>query len=136
MRCKYFKAYELVSRQDYELLGETKVWEIMDPRLLETLDTVKERFPKGSMFINTWYWGMDRHWSGLRTAGSKYWKVGSMHSYGKAVDFVFTEYDEAEVRKYIIEHPEEFPHIRGIEDNISWVHIDVRNRNEVLIFEP
>ena len=136
MSSKYFKAYELVSKKDYEALGPSKVFEIIDPRLLASLDAIKEKFPNGSMYVNNWKWGLDREWSGLRTPNSPYYSLGSMHSYGKAADFIFTDYTAAEVRKYIIDNPQEFPYVKGIENfkGMTWVHIDVRDSDSVVVF--
>jgi hypothetical protein len=136
MKSKYFKAYELVSKEDYEKMGDAKVWEIFDPNLIEVIDLIKEHFPHGTMTINNWFWGGDRQWSGLRTPNSKYYSLKSMHSYGKAIDAVFSQYTADEVRSFVISNPQLFPHIKGIETDITWLHIDVRNRDEVLLFKP
>ena len=136
MKSKYFKAYELVSREDYKKMGDAKVWEIFDPKIIETIDIIKEQFPHGTMTINNWFWGGNREWSGLRTPNSKYYSLRSMHSYGKAIDAVFSQYAADEVRSFIISNPQLFPHVKGIETDITWLHIDVRNRDEVLLFKP
>ncbi|MDD3443201.1 MAG: hypothetical protein PHW89_08055 [Sulfurimonas denitrificans] len=136
MKSKYFKAYELVSKEDYEKMGDAKVWEIFDSGVIEAIDTIKENFPNGTMTINNWYWGGDRNWSGLRTPQSPYHSLTSMHSYGKAIDAVFSQYDAEEVRSFIVANPQLFPHVKGIETDISWLHIDTRNRDEVLLFKP
>lgn len=136
MKSKYFKAYELVSREDYKKMSDAKVWEIFDPNLIEAIDIIKEQFPHGTMTINNWFWGGNREWSGLRTPESKYYSLKSMHSYGKAIDAVFSQYAADEVRSFIISNPQLFPHIKGIETDITWLHIDVRNRDEVLLFKP
>lgn len=136
MKSKYFKAYELVSEQDYKILGDNKVFEIFDSNLLSYLDIIKSRFPHGSMTVNNWYWGGDRQWSGLRTPDSPNYNVKSMHSWGKAIDAVFSQYEAEEVRQYIVTNQRLFPRIKGIETDISWLHIDVRNRDELLLFQP
>ncbi len=44
VKSKYFKAYELVSNEDYEKMGDAKVWEIFDSGIIEAIDTIKEHF--------------------------------------------------------------------------------------------
>jgi hypothetical protein len=80
------------------------------------------------MVINSYKWGGDRGWSGLRTKNSKYYSPTSQHSLGKAIDAVFSKYDVEEVRQYILDNQEEFPHIGGVELGVSWLHIDTRPR--------
>lgn len=136
MKSKYFKPYELVSKEDYENMTEDKIFEIFDDSIIKAIDTLKEYFPKGSIYINNWYWGMERNWSGLRTPKSPNYSLTSMHPYGKAVDMIFTSYSSEEVRKFIIDNPELFPGIKGIELGISWVHIDSRSRKSIIKFKP
>ena len=128
MKSKHFKIQELVPEHIYKARGE-KSWELLDEKLLKTIDTLKEQFPKGSMTINNWLWGGNRNWSGLRTPDSPDYSETSQHTFGRAADMKFSAYDEADVRKFIINNPEMFPYVKGIEDfkGMTWVHIDVRN---------
>lgn len=136
MKSKYFKAYELVSKEDYEKIGDAKVWEIFDSGVIEAIDTIKENFPHGTMTINNWYWGGDRNWSGLRTPQSPDYSLTSMHSYGKAIDAVFSQYTADEVRSFMVSNQRLFPSIKGIETDISWLHIDSRSREDLKLFKP
>lgn len=130
---KHFALHELLPPNLYNDLvsqGREGVgWRLMDERILKTLDLLKIKFPKGSITVNNYYWGGDRKWSGLRTPNSPNYSITSQHSYGRAVDCVFSAYSESEVRQYIIDNPDEFPDITGIEDftGMTWVHIDCRN---------
>lgn len=135
MISKHFKIQELVPEVIYKKRGD-RAWELLNPQLLETIDTIKERFPDGSMSINTWLWNGNRHWSGLRTPDSPYYSNTSQHSYGNAIDAVFSKYTAEEVRQDIIDNPDIYPHVKGIETDISWLHIDVRNRETVALFRP
>jgi len=128
MKSTKFKIYELVPVELYNSVHEDVLWQMMDPGLLATIDAIKAKFPKGSMIINSYKWGGDRGWSGLRTKNSKYYSPTSQHSLGKAIDAVFTAYDVEEVRQYILDNSEEFPHIGGIELGVSWLHVDTRPR--------
>ena len=135
MKSKYFKAYELVSNEDYEKMGDAKVWEIFDSGIIEAIDTIKEHFPHGTITINNWYWGGDRNWSGLRTPHSPDYSLTSMHSYGKAVDAVFSQYTAEEVRSFIVSNQRMFSKIKGIETDINWLHIDSRSREDLKLFK-
>jgi len=134
-RCKYFKIEELVSKETFDLIKEDTLWKLFDAKLLVTIDALKEKFPEGTMSINTWKWQGDRNQSGLRTKNSKYYSPTSQHSVGRAVDCVFSDYETEEVRQYIINNPKKFPYIKGIEKGVSWLHIDVRSSDRVVIFK-
>lgn len=133
---KHFKLHELLPPELYNELREQegKGWRLFDDRLLRTLDQLKAVFPKGSITINNYFWGGNRRWSGLRTPGSSDYSITSQHSYGRAADCLFSAYDEAEVRQYIISNPDEFLWIKGVEAGVSWLHIDCRNSDEMQVF--
>jgi len=133
-RSIHFRIEELVSEELFNLVKTDKLWDLFDERLLDTIDALKEKFPEGSMTINNWLWGGDRDQSGLRTKNSKYYSPTSQHSIGKAIDCIFSKYRTDSVRQYIINNPDEFPYIKGIELDVSWCHFDVRSRDEVLLF--
>lgn len=135
-----FKIQEYVPKEVYDVHGEG-AWTFIDIKLVASVDAIKERFPNGTMTINNWSWGGNRNWSGLRTPSAlEYYSKTSQHSLHpvdlvfRAIDAVFSGYDVEEIRQYIIDHPEEFPYIKGIEMGVSWLHIDVRERDEVLLF--
>lgn len=140
MLSKYFKLHELLPEEIYVYMytrvSEEVLWGLIDPKLIETIDAIKEAFPDGSMTINDYAWKGKRKWSGLRTRGSKYYSPTSQHTLGKAIDAVFSAYSTDEVRQYIIGNPEKFPHVKGIELGVSWLHVDVRDREDVLLFYP
>ena len=133
MKSKYFKIHELVPKKMYEKYGE-KAWRYVDVRLIQSIDKLKEHFNLGTMTINNYFWGGDREWSGIRTPESPYYSYGSQHSYANAFDIVFSDYSAEEVRNYIIDNQHEFPHIKGLELGVSWVHLDVRNEDELVLF--
>jgi len=138
MKSKHFILQEFVPKELYEKYKD-KCWEFLDPDLIKVVDIIKEEFPEGTCTINNWKWGGDRNWSGIRTPNSPYYSYSSMHSWGKAVDMVFSKYSADEVRRFIIDNPKnykEFECIKGIETDISWVHIDTRNRETRITFKP
>lgn len=136
-KCKYFKIQELVPPEIYQSRGN-KAWQLMDVRLLKLIDNLREEF--GTATINNWSWGGDRQWSGLRTKDSPYYSPTSQHTFGRAADILFKVSAE-NVRQAIMESPELFL-VDGIEsitleNNVSWVHVDVRNNDYgVNLFNP
>lgn len=134
MKSKHFKIHELVPKHIYKKYGK-RAWKFIDEKLILTIDALKDKFPDGSMTINNYKWKGDRHWSGLRTPESSWYSETSMHSFGKAVDAVFSKYTTDEVRNYILNNPSEFPYIKGIELGVSWLHIDVRNEDKLVQFK-
>ena len=133
MKSKYFKIHELLPQHIYQEYKD-KGWKFIDARIIESIDTLKEHFNLGTMTINNYYWGGDRKWSGLRTPKSPYYSETSQHSFGRAVDIIFSEYTAEEARNYIINNPDKFPHIKGIELGVSWLHIDTRNEDKLVLF--
>lgn len=128
---KYFKPYELVSRDIYRKFGNRSL-EFLDTRLLWTIDNIREKF--GKVVVNDWYWGGKFQYRGYRenecTVGAK----ESQHRHGRALDFHLVDgvkYPPYLFRKLIINNPQwkEFKFITGVEDfqNMNWIHIDVRN---------
>jgi len=134
-----FRIEELVPKQVYEDLGE-EAWELVAKELKLSIMAIKLAFPEGTMTINNWVWGGNRQWSGLRTPDSPYYSKTSQHTLDfedrvfRAIDAVFSHYETEEVRQYIIDNPEEFPFIKGIELDVSWLHIDTREREKLLQF--
>ena len=133
MKSKYFEIHELVPRKMYDRYGE-KAWRYVDARLIESIDKLKEHFNLGTISINNYYWHGTRQWSGIRTPESPNYSYGSQHSFANAFDMVFSDYSAEEVRHYIMNNRDKFPYINGLELNISWVHIDIRNEDELVTF--
>lgn len=134
-KCKYFKIYELVPKEIYEARGE-KAWSLLDTRALEMLDKIREY--AGPLVVNTWYWDGGRNWSGLRTPVSPYYSPYSQHTYGRAFDCIASQKPTQELREHILNNPQDFPYIRGIELDVSWLHFDVGNRpgEGIVTFSP
>lgn len=131
--CRYFTIEELVPRSVYRDRSQ-KAWELLDTNMLKVIDRLRDKF--GSMTINSWRWGGDREWSGLRTPDSPYFSLYSQHSFGRAFDIIFNDITVEEVREYILDNPEEFPEIGGVELDTSWLHIDGRNYTGIKRFTP
>jgi len=133
-KCEHFAIHELVPRKVYEDRGE-KAWQLLDLRLLVTLDRLRKRY--GSITINNWYWGGDREWSGLRTPDSPYYSAYSQHTFGRAADCLFTIPSE-NIRQDILADPthRDFELIGSLELGVSWLHFDVRNCDRIMTYYP
>lgn len=132
-KCKHFIIQELVSPGTYNARGE-KAWQLLDGRMLITLDRLRERY--GKMIVNNWKWGGNREWSGLRTADSPWFSTYSQHSFGRAADVKFADVTAESVRQDILQNPDEFTFefINSFEENTSWLHFDVRNSTRILTY--
>ena len=136
-KCKYFKIEELVPKslfKQYE--KETwKLWALFDDRILREADRLREQY--GRCYINNWLWGGKLNNCGYREQNSGVGSNFSQHCFGRALDLHFVDWDIEEIRHSVItdciSNPKKYP-IRGVELNVSWLHIDVRNRKELLTF--
>ena len=132
-RCKHFKLYELVSPQVYKKYGET-AWQFFDPRLLITIDWIREKLDK-AITINDWQWGGNFDERGLRcnmdpmmvekTESGKIYC--SPHPFGQGVDFDVEGMTAHEVRDWLEDNKEDLPYAIRLEKGVNWVHMDVRN---------
>jgi len=134
-KCNHFAIHELVPRNVFEDRGE-KAWELLDDRLLITLDRLRERY--GSMTVNNWYWGKDREWSGLRTKESPFYSPYSQHTFGRAADCLFFKTSVEQVRQDILSMPTDsaFELIGSVELGVSWLHFDIRNCDRIKAYHP
>lgn len=138
VKAKHFAIHELVPPKVYMARGE-KAWELIDVNLIRLIDAMREEF--GRATINNYKWGGDREWSGLRTPESPWYSANSQHTFGRAVDILFQDISAADVRKRMTENPDKWiaicPMIT-LEDDVSWVHIDVRNNTSegIRLFKP
>jgi len=138
-KCKSFKIQELVPPDVFKSHGED-AWAFVDPKLIDMVDLLKERFPKGTITINNYLWNGSRVASGLRIPTNEHYSKTSQHALHpvdlvfRAVDCLFSDYDAEDVRQDIKDNPDVYVHVRGLEDGVSWLHMDTRNRNELLVF--
>lgn len=134
-RCDKFAIHELVPPAVFRRRGDS-AWELLDDRMLVTLDRLRKRY--GKMTANDYIWSGPREWSGLRTPDSPYYSAYSQHTFGRACDIIFSEITAEEVRQDIISSPdlEEFEFIGSIELSVSWLHYDVRNCRRIKNYYP
>lgn len=144
MKPKYFNIKELVSKELYDFNPEWKLWLAFDKELLQVIDAVRELIGE-PCFINNWSWGGNLHECGLRLNTNNM----SQHRFGRAVDLHVSSIElitDQELKrdayntvrsKIINEIHKDHPIlslIRGIEDDITWLHIDVRNTDTLRVF--
>lgn len=139
-RCKHFKIQELVPVAVHLKYGD-RAWQFLDPDLCRLIDLMRERY--GMAFINRPDKGVDQR--GLRTEdGISDPSIISMHYQGKAADKTYPGSPAEEIRQdlYKMFSPDGTPGsepiaqlLRGVEDGVSWVHVDVRNSEKLVRFK-
>lgn len=132
---KHFIPQELVPRSLFQKYGEQSI-RYLDPRMLAVLEVIRE-WLDAPMTVNNWHSGGNREWSGIRTADSPWWSVGSAHSWGMAIDAV-GDWEAEEVRSAVLSGQLELPYPVRLEMGIDWLHVDVMNISQkpVEIFYP
>lgn len=140
-----FCLQEYVSRETYEQHGDKCVRWISDTliRADRALITALELYFNRpvSCTINSWVFGGDRQFSGLRRKGEPYFREYSLHSSGQASDkqFKFKDTGEPiatrEVYDFIREHQDEFyalgvRRMEDIRDAPTWIHWDCCHTSE------
>ena len=129
---------ELVDHQTFLTLGQ-KAWQLIDMRLLETLNQIKDAYGY-TMVINTWFmqdwqrFGEMREFSCFRPNTSTVGKPDGAHYRGMGVDILFFDaggnlINSDTIRQKLMADCAKFPWIRCLEIGISWVHIDVMDEN-------
>lgn len=133
---QYFDIQELVCKHVYTKFGQV-AWSFFDERLLETLLVIREKLGK-PIYVNNWQVGGNLTQRGLRcnvcvlvsekTALEKVYM--STHIQGNGIDFDVQGMSAAEVRGWIIKNQILLPYPVRLEDNVSWVHLDMRTYGE------
>lgn len=144
MKSKHFRIEEFVSKAVFDALGE-KAWALLDPRLIQTMDLIKEVVGDRSVTINNWLWGGSFSQRGFRENTSQIvtdkTKAGklylSAHTVGMAADFDIKGFTAEQVRNLLVLLECTIPYKIRLEDGVSWVHLDVRddNKEKVYIFK-
>lgn len=130
---RFFKTQELVPEDIYNLRKERSL-ELIDDRVLITLDNLRLIF--GVCTVNDWLWNGQFSQRGLRTPDSDEYSATSQHSFGRAIDCHFRDCEAQEVRDFIINNREKFIYITFLEDDVSWLHFDVRNCQPIMMWSP
>lgn len=130
---KYFDIQELVCPHVYDKFREY-AWQFFDPRLLDVLLVIREKLNK-PIYVNNWDMGGSFSQRGFRcnicpfvkekTALEKLYVTA--HGQGMGVDFDVKGMSAAEVRKWINDNQILLPHPIRLEEDVNWVHLDVRS---------
>lgn len=125
----HFCVQEFVPSAVYSRFGERAI-EQMDRRIVISIEQLRGNLIAAGydnpITINNWVWGGPRQYSGLRTPQSADYSNTSQHSRGRAIDGVSKTPIEV-IHKHILENLHLYPHIRFIEIDIGWLHIDCRD---------
>jgi len=135
-RPKYFQLYELMPEDMYKQLinqgwSVPKIWQVFfDVRILLSADRLRSKY--GKMSANTWYWGGQHNYRGVRQPDCKIGAKYSQHKYGRALDLVPLETPLETIWADMDQAPMayQFEFITTCERNVSWLHVDCRNHNK------
>lgn len=129
MKLRNFQLWELVPKAIYDRRGAQAI-ECMDLRIVCSVDDLRDNLRKegydNGFIINSWKSGGHKAQSGLRTPGQSEYSDTSQHSFGRAVDFT-TKTPIKAIHKHILQNLGLYPHIRFIEIDIGWCHVDCRD---------
>lgn len=133
---KNFILPEFISKETWDKYGHRALW-FIDDRIIQTCQKLRDNLGI-PLTINNWYYGGDRNESGLRVEGMKNYSSTSQHAFGRAVDIISKDMSAEEMRQHIYNKRHDYPHIKAIERNVSWLHIDCRytNSNNFMLFDP
>ena len=135
---KHFQPYELVSRETYDLFKRQgkldQIWWLFDPRILLVGDRIRNRY--GKITCNDWWYGGSNHYRGWRPALCRVGTAHSQHRFGRALDLIPEKVTVDEIRHEIIDEGEDFGFITCVEADVSWLHVDCRNYQGLLIVHP
>jgi len=135
MKSEFFELKELVSEQVYKRYGK-QAWDFFDPRLIKTIDFLKSHYD-WTITINDWSWGGSLQQRGFRANLDPLVKnktdqnklYCSAHGRGQGVDFNVKGLSAEKIRQILIEDHNLLPYNVRIEDGVSWVHLDVVDKN-------
>ncbi len=133
---KNFSLQEFVSPLIFEQYGEKALW-FIDDRIVESAQALRDNLDV-PLTINNCAYGGNRYMSGFRTQKMSIYRPFSQHSFGRAVDIISPEITAEKMRKHILQNQDLYPHITTLEGNVSWLHMDCRNRTEkgIQVFLP
>lgn len=143
---EHFSAAELIPPADYAKWGEGGMM-MINPLLTLMLDQLRKRH--GRLVINST--GRNRQQSGLRTIDfyrreypsmlrsqqdRKFLASRSAHIRGDAADCIPLDTTVEKIHQDIKDNPDLYPFIHFVEDDVSWLHIDVRNQADITFWSP
>jgi hypothetical protein len=102
---------------------------------LETLEAIREIL-NVPLICNNWADGGSRDDCGYRDKLCTIGASKSAHKEGKAFDLISTKMSAQEMRDLIVTNQDKLPYNIRIEDEVSWLHFDVRDKGvKVYLFK-
>jgi hypothetical protein len=131
----YFLVQELVTKELYGVLGDNAICVFEEPALL-TLIQLRKFFNR-SFIINDWCFEGTRDGHGFRDNTEDTGSAGSMHRLALAFDPEIHGVTASEARKRILANQYLFPHLRRLEDDVDWLHFDLKETylKEIYLFK-
>ncbi len=131
---KNFSIWDVVPDTVYKTYGDS-AWQFLDGRAMESLDILIDFL--GPLTVNNWKYGGVRRWSGFRDSTCPVGAANSQHRHGRAIDAV-GKTGAKDMRKKILDNQELFPYVTTLEDNVDWLHFDIRQRKEngIILIKP
>lgn len=129
---KYFTVDEIVSREVYELLGDEAI-KLFDSKALKVLEDIREILGV-PLICNNWMSGGNREYCGYREKTCNVGVPRSAHREGKAFDLISVKMDAAEMRKILKDNSDKLSCNVRIEDDVTWLHVDIRSDNNQKIY--
>lgn len=139
----HFIIEELVCKDVCDKFKE-RAWQFFDPRLIQTIDWIRERLNK-PVYVNNWDNNGKYDERGLRCIQCSLVKDAiaqnrlyvSPHMLGQAIDFDVMGMVAEEVRQWLVKNKASLPHPIRLENGTTWVHLDVQNTGQkVYLFNP
>lgn len=125
-KCKWFELHELLPP---EVCRGEEGWKLIDDKLKETIDCLREEIIQAPLICNTWHMGGSRKWSGYRTKDCPVGAARSQHKSGRAVDLLCYKYTAEQMRQMILDKQDMLPYPIRMEDGVNWLHVDVKPRD-------
>lgn len=153
---KHFREEEWFSPAVMAQNDTSRIWRLVDYRILWTMDALREYFGV-PVTMNDYLWGGGNKYRGFRSYDElvdtvylrktgvirpKFSSFTSQHTLGRAADSKFRNIPAEEIRNDIRANPDaiRYQYITAVEDEVSWLHIDVRNwettTSGILFFNP
>ncbi len=126
----HFRIQELVPKELFlkYYKRQDRLWQFLDARAVWTQDKLRDRF--GKCYVNTWFKGGNRTYSGLRSFDCTVGAELSQHKFGRAFDSVYDNATPEEIREDILTNDlEQYRYITCLEQDVGWLHFDVRAWN-------
>lgn len=133
---KNFYLQEFIPMDMYNEYG-SRAAGVMDYRIILSAQALRDNLGI-PLSINTWHSCGERYESGLRVMGMKNYRPLSQHTYGRAVDIVSNKMPAQEMREHILQNRDKYPYITRMENNVTWLHIDIKDtqQEDIILFNP